>query len=87
METDALVEAFGLLHTSAARLRALEALMRELSPYEWRSVQTIAATRSFQCDIIGRLPVELVAQVFAYLDTSAPYLLQQVHYPQPMWLL
>jgi hypothetical protein len=87
METDALVEAFRLLHTGDARLRAIEALMRELSPYEWRTVHSIAAARCFHFDIIGRLPVELVAQVFAYLDTSTPYRMQAVYYPQPMWLL
>jgi hypothetical protein len=87
METDALVKAYGLLHTSGARQRALKALMRELSPHEWRTVQRIAAARSFQFDIVGRLPVELVAQVFAYLDISTPYLLQPVYYPQPMWYL
>jgi hypothetical protein len=86
METDALIRAFGRLSTSDARLRAMEALMRTLSPYEWRAVHSVAAARRFEVDIIGRLPVELVAQIFAYLDTSAPYRLQPVHYPQPMWL-
>jgi hypothetical protein len=85
MDTDAMIEAFGRLPTTDARLRAIEALMQTLSPHEWRAVHSIAAARAFQFDIIGRLPVELVAQIFSYLDTSTPYRLQPVYYPQPMW--
>jgi hypothetical protein len=102
METKALVDAFGRLPTSDARLRAMRALMRTLSPHEWRAVHGIAAARAFQFgklrspllqpsnngiyDIIAHLPVELVAQIISYLDTSTPYRLQPVYYPQPMWM-
>jgi hypothetical protein len=85
METDAMIEAFGRLPTTDARLQAIEALMQTLSPHEWRAVHSIVAARAFQFDIIGHLPVELVAQIFSYLDTSTPYRLQPVYYPQPMW--
>jgi hypothetical protein len=72
METASFIEAFRRLQTSE-REQALEALTRELSPYEWRSLHATTGTRSFQFDIIGKLPVELVAQIFQYLDTTAPY--------------
>lgn len=60
------------------RGQALEALATELTPYEWRALHAIVASRPFQCDIIGRLPLELVAHIFSHLDIVAPYRLQIV---------
>jgi hypothetical protein len=77
MATDALIAAFKRL-TNDSRREALCALVKELTPYEWRTLQHTTASRLFQFDIIGQLPVELVAQIFAHLDTSAPYRLQRV---------
>ena len=57
---------------------ALEALVGELTPYEWRTLHAITSQRSFQSDIIGQLPLELVAHIFTHLDTSSPYRLQLV---------
>jgi hypothetical protein len=82
MATDAFIAAFRLLHTNDSRQEAVERLAQELNGNEWRALQSILVRRSFQLDIIGRLPVELVAHVFAYLDASAPYRLQRVRsYP------
>ncbi|KAH6616664.1 hypothetical protein C7974DRAFT_402211 [Boeremia exigua] len=78
MARSALADAFARLPTSDSRLEALEALMSALSPYEWRFVQSLAIARTFQFDIIGRLPVEIVSHIFSYLDTSTPWRLQQV---------
>ncbi|KAJ4986051.1 hypothetical protein SVAN01_08424 [Stagonosporopsis vannaccii] len=78
MASSGLVEAFARLSTSASRLDALEALIQELTPYEWRFVQSRTGTRTFQFDIIGRLPVELVSHIFSYLDTTTPWRLQHV---------
>ncbi|KAI4647506.1 uncharacterized protein J4E78_008820 [Alternaria triticimaculans] len=50
--------------------------MPELSPYEWRTLHATTSSRTFQFDVIGNLPVELVAQVFSHLDVAAPYRLQ-----------
>lgn len=78
MGNDGLIEAFARLSTSDSRLHALEALLKDLTPYEWRFVQSLANTQTFQCDLIGQLPVELVSQIFSYLDTTAPWRLQLV---------
>ena len=78
MGNDGLTEAFARLSTSDSRLHALEALIKDLTPYEWRFVQSLINTQTFQCDLIGRLPVELVSQIFSYLDTTTPWRLQLV---------
>lgn len=71
-------EAFARLSSSDSRRSALQALIKELTPYEWRFVQLLTSSRTFQFDIIGQLPVELVSQIFSYLDTSTPWRLQHV---------
>ena len=73
-----LLRAFGAPQTSESRREALAALFSTLSPCEWRWARSVLAARSFQCDIIGCLPIELVARIFTYLDTSTPFLLQRV---------
>lgn len=78
MEPRCLVEAFRSLHTTEARQDALAALLAELSPYEWRALHALTAARAFHVDIIGKLPTELAAYIFSYLDTSTPYRLQLV---------
>ncbi|KAF2263776.1 hypothetical protein CC78DRAFT_533776 [Lojkania enalia] len=64
--------------SNASRKEALDALLKELTPYEWRDLQAILNQRSFQYDIVGSLPAELVAIVFAHLDVAAPYRLRCV---------
>jgi hypothetical protein len=78
MDTSGFLEAFKRLQTAESRQNALNDLIHELTPYEWRALHAITGTRSFQCDIIGQLPLELVAQIFIHLDPSAPYRLQIV---------
>lgn len=78
MDEDGLIAAWRHLPTAESREKALEALLQEIDPYEWRHVHAITSQRSFQTDIIGRLPIELVIHIFAYLDPSTPYLLQRV---------
>ncbi|KAH7088466.1 hypothetical protein FB567DRAFT_339254 [Paraphoma chrysanthemicola] len=77
MATDALIAAFRRLPTDS-RQAAIGALVAELTPYEWRTLHGLTAARTFQFDIIGNLPVELVASVFAYLTPATPYHLQCV---------
>jgi len=48
----------------------LNDIVASLSGEEWRELQAILSRRSFQLDIIGSLPVELVALVFSYIDIS-----------------
>ena len=78
MDTTTFIDAFKTLPTNETRRNALAALVSELTPYEWRTLHNLTSARSFQFDIIGHLPIELVAHVFSYLDTSTPYRLQRV---------
>jgi hypothetical protein len=72
------VQAFRQTHTNRSRIEALEALAAELTPFEWRHLQSKLNTKDFRCDIVAALPVELVASIFAHLDVSTPYRLQRV---------
>lgn len=78
MASDRLVEAFARLSTADSRRTALQALIQELTPHEWRFVHALTSTRTFQFDIVGQLPVELVSHIFSHLDTSTPWRLQHV---------
>lgn len=55
------------------RLEWLRQIERDLSIYEWRELQIILNRRTFQFDIIGHLPVELVALVFSFIDIDAVF--------------
>ncbi|CAO2647831.1 Nn.00g087530.m01.CDS01 [Neocucurbitaria sp. VM-36] len=78
MDAPTFIDTFTALPTNEERRKALEALVSQLTPYEWRLLHNLTSARSFQFDIIGQLPVELVAHIFSYLDTSTPYRLQRV---------
>lgn len=78
MTTDSLAKAFARLSTPDSRRAALQHLIQELTPYEWRFIQSLTSSRTFQFDIIGHLPAELVSHIFSYLDTSTPWRLQHV---------
>ncbi|KAF2852369.1 hypothetical protein T440DRAFT_421283 [Plenodomus tracheiphilus IPT5] len=78
MEISRFIEAFRALHTTDSRQHALDALAGELTPHEWRALHAVTGSRTFQLDLVGQLPLELVAQIFAYLDVAHPYRLQLV---------
>lgn len=80
MDPTRLLQAFNDLPSTDSRQKALEALLNELTTYEWRSLHALTGARSFQFDIIGHLPIELVAHIFSYVDTSTPYRLQLVSF-------
>lgn len=84
MDSETPAAAFKRLQTSDQRHAALDALVRELSPYEWRALHATIAARSFEFDIIGNLPIEIVIHIFNYLDSSALYRLQRVR-PLPVY--
>ncbi|KAF2712231.1 hypothetical protein K504DRAFT_464309 [Pleomassaria siparia CBS 279.74] len=73
-----IVHAFKRLGSSRARQQALAALVSELDPYDHRYLKAKLDSKDFRFDIVGSLPLELVATIFAYLDTSTPYRLQCV---------
>jgi hypothetical protein len=60
------------------RGQALQILTKELSPYEWRALHATTSSRTFQFDVVGGLPLELVAQIFSHVDSATPYRLQSV---------
>ncbi len=78
MNPTGVIGAFQRLPTSDSRFTALTALLGELTPYEWRHLHALLGARSFCFDIIAHLPIELVANVFSYLNVSTPYHLQRV---------
>jgi len=53
------------------RYEWLRQIERDLSVDEWRALHIILSRRTFQFDIIGHLPIELVALVFSFVDVSA----------------
>ncbi|KAH9871806.1 hypothetical protein J1614_006063 [Plenodomus biglobosus] len=78
MEMSRFIEAFRCLPTTDSRQHALDALAGELTSHEWRALHTLLSARTFQLDIVGQLPLELVAQIFSHLDIAHPYRLQLV---------
>ena len=80
MDPALVAETFARLPSNDSRHRALDALVAQLTPYEWRRLHAITSARSFNFDIVARLPLELLILVFAYLDISAPYRLQRVSF-------
>ena len=78
---DAFIRAFRALPTPHARHHALNALLAELTASEWRAVQARTAAQPFHCDLVARLPLELVALIFAHVDVAHPYRLQRVRGP------
>jgi hypothetical protein len=49
-----------------------------LHPDEWRDLRDRLHGRPFNCDVLGSLPVELVAQIAKHLGLSDMVLLQRV---------
>lgn len=82
MESSAsVIQAFQDLKDNDSRTAALDALTRLLTPHEWRHLADRLHARTFQTDIVGALPTEIVAQIFASLDISAPFRLRAVRLP------
>ncbi|KAF2792598.1 hypothetical protein K505DRAFT_307429 [Melanomma pulvis-pyrius CBS 109.77] len=73
-----IVQAFRQCQTNRSRAEALEALTAELTPAEWRALSAKLNGRDFRFDIVGALPVELVASIFAHVDVGALFRLQCV---------
>ncbi|KAF2814073.1 uncharacterized protein BDZ99DRAFT_410387 [Mytilinidion resinicola] len=70
--------AFRRLPSSTARAAALDALINELNHTEWRQLLAKLGSETFCVDIVGSLPVEIVIQIFGYLEISTPFQLQRV---------
>jgi hypothetical protein len=74
---DGFLNAFQELDPTA-RKPALGTLIQKITPHEWRYMRALLDARTFQFDIVGRLPLELVLRIFSYLDIAAPVRLQAV---------
>jgi len=69
---------FREIASSDHRREVLDTLVNELDPYEWRHVKSRLNERTFEFDIVGALPTELVASIFTYLDLDCLLLYRQV---------
>ncbi|KAF2016127.1 hypothetical protein BU24DRAFT_422466 [Aaosphaeria arxii CBS 175.79] len=70
-----------IFHQESSRDKRNEALVdfvKSLDPYEFRQLQGQLQHETFQYDIIAGLPVEIVAQIFRYIDPVAIYQLQHI---------
>ncbi|KAF2097640.1 hypothetical protein NA57DRAFT_77892 [Rhizodiscina lignyota] len=53
---------------SEDRQRELDAIIAKLDPYQRRYLHAKLASKTFQFDIVGGLPLELVGKIFAHAD-------------------
>lgn len=54
-------------------------LMQDLSSHDWRRIKAVADTKTFQYDIVGELPIELVVIIFReYLPLAQAFSCQRV---------
>lgn len=51
----------------AETARSYRGILEQLNPDEWRDVKIYADMRTFQCDILGNLPLEMACLVAEYL--------------------
>jgi len=73
-----LEELFIQLPNRQARLDFFARLLPKLDDQDWRDLQSALAVRTFQCDIVGNLPVELFIEVFMNLNANQVLKLRQV---------
>ncbi|KAJ5400550.1 hypothetical protein N7465_011039 [Penicillium sp. CMV-2018d] len=69
---------FMALRDNSSRRAALNEILDNLSPHEVREVKSRFETMTFQCDLLGKLPLELVAMLVKYLDLADLVLLRRV---------
>ncbi|KAJ5964513.1 uncharacterized protein N7479_004389 [Penicillium vulpinum] len=73
-----ILESFMALRDNSSRRAVLNEIIDNLSPYEIREVKSRVETVTFQCDLLDKLPLEIVAMVAEYLDLVDLILLQRV---------
>ncbi|CAI7643294.1 unnamed protein product [Penicillium viridicatum] len=76
--TQPILAGFTALRDNSSRRAALNEILDNLSPYEIREVKSRFETMTFQCDLLGKLPLELVAMLVKYLDLADLVLLRRV---------
>ncbi|KAF2007149.1 hypothetical protein P154DRAFT_481203 [Amniculicola lignicola CBS 123094] len=75
---DRALDSFTRCATSSARRHVLDALVDALNSYEIRYLQNKLAKKTFACDIVGKVPLELAVIIFSFLDADSPYYLRRV---------
>jgi hypothetical protein len=78
MDVSCVANVFRQLPSRTSRAAALHALFNELDPYEWRDALAGLGSRTFQFDIVGSLPAEIVIMIFSFLDIATSFRLQRV---------
>ncbi|KAL3475321.1 hypothetical protein BJX99DRAFT_230061 [Aspergillus californicus] len=73
-----IVTRFKLLYNNSARHITYHLILDQLNPYEWRDVKERINQRSFQKDILGALPLEIVVQIIQLLALCDLHILRRV---------
>lgn len=67
---------FGIQNTDG--LYRFRGILDQLRPHEWRDVKDRYGPKTFQCDLIANLSLEIVALIAKYLSLADLLLLQRV---------
>ncbi|CDM26815.1 hypothetical protein DTO013E5_6990 [Penicillium roqueforti] len=76
--THSILEGFVALRDRSSRREVLNAILDTLDSYEIREVKSRLEPVTFQLDLLGKLPIELVAMLVEYLDLADLVILQRV---------
>ncbi|CAI7662123.1 unnamed protein product [Penicillium glandicola] len=73
-----ILEGFMALRDNPSRRAVLDGIIDNLSSHEIREVKSRIKMMTFQCDLLDKLPLEMVAMVAGYLDLVDLIILQRV---------
>ncbi|KAJ5228586.1 hypothetical protein N7489_009294 [Penicillium chrysogenum] len=76
--TQPILAGFMALRDSSSRRAVFNDILDKLSPHEIREVKSRLEPITFQCDLLDKLPIELVAMLAKYLDLVDLILLRRV---------
>ncbi|KAL2000837.1 hypothetical protein VTN02DRAFT_2576 [Thermoascus thermophilus] len=77
-DATSIIASFKALKGKEARRAAYHGILDQLLPDEWREVRERVDVRSFKYDILGSLPLELIARICEFLDLREIISLQRV---------
>ncbi|EKV15977.1 Cyclin-like F-box [Penicillium digitatum] len=76
--TQPILEGFLALRDNSSRRAAFNGILDNLTSHEIREVKSRLETMTFQCDLLDKLPLELVTVLVKYLDLAELVLLRRV---------
>ncbi|KAJ6124979.1 hypothetical protein N7471_012296 [Penicillium samsonianum] len=76
--TQPLLAGFMALRDNSSRRAVLSEILDNLNSYEIREVKSRFETMTFQCDLLDKLPIELVAMLAEYLNLADLIFLRRV---------